>query len=64
MTVDPDDPHGLIAWARRNVQTVAGHAITRDQYDAYMTDRDRPLTQDPTTRHHGGTYHNEIGNLL
>ena len=65
MTTTDADNARLIAWARKNrAGRIPGHAITRDEYDALMECRDRPLTADPVTRHHKGDQHTEIGEML
>ena len=64
MTTTDAENARLIAWARKNRGArIPGHAITRDEYDRLMVDRDRPLTADPVTRHHKGDQHRDIGEM-
>lgn len=40
-----------------------GHALTREQHDALMVGRDRPLTQGAIMRHHSSGNANMLGDI-
>jgi hypothetical protein len=66
VTHTPDQLEALTEWRAYAARILAagrqpGHALTREQYDALMVGRDRPLTQSAMTRHRASGNANMLG---